>query len=454
MDKNLLRRLTSAPTIDLILSKKFDVGKAVNTSRRGRGGSVVSKCGVLVLSAGLIFSLSPSASGATVAPNVESVIKATTSRPPAFNKAELEDLAHVASQKNQSLDSMTKSQAADNEFAASVEKVKLAFPDTFAGSSLQTTTQGKAWIGFTGAVPKNVGSKITSSSVDIELRGNFPVSEVDGEKMSNDIVSFLNKPGGPTVMGGINFETGHVELTTSKLIDSATMDKAVALAQKSVGSKTPIVITQEVKKALKIKFQVLSGGATLAKGYAPNGPAKCTAAFGVYNTQGGSGIMTADHCDDDLNYEDRLNMNFRGGAFGVNTDAQWHSSTQEGPWNRFIAMRDGANLINRGATSYGDPVGRNATICKYGDITNYDCAGGVILSNRSIPNPKTGIVYSGLDLLDRGFTSDGDSGGPVFFGNRALGLISGEINDGNRISTFVTPISRIYNNTNLRVLTS
>lgn len=421
--------------------------------------------GAAILGTGLLLSLGLPASGAVPLPEDVRVIKATSDSPPALTKSELQDLTYIAGQKRQSVDSLGQSvdslvgqQKVASEFATNVQKVQMAFPDSFAGSSLPTDTQSKALIGFSGGIPKNVESKIPSSSMDIELRGDFPVAALAGQDISGDVVSFLGEATGATVMGGTSFKDGHVEITTSKLIDDAILTKAASLVQKSSGSKTPITITQKVEKGFSVDFQVLSGGAALAKGYAPSYPPtggqRCTASFGVFNVQGGSGIMTADHCDDDLNYENRLNMNFRGGAYGVGTDAQWHSSTQEGPWNQFIWRKVNGRLDTRAVTSIGNPGGANATVCKYGEITNYDCA-GIYSMDQAIRNPKNGVTYRGLTILTKGFTQGGDSGGPVFYGDKALGLISGQLTYSNGAkATFVTQMVRIYQTTSLQVLTS
>ncbi len=168
----------------------------------------------------------------------------------------------------------------------------------------------------------------------------------------------------------------------------------------------------------------------------------CTTGYTV-SINGYKGITTAGHCDPDLSYgTGKVPMTYRGEWYGGSNDFQWYTSSQLTfqPWAR-DAETDSSTPGYRYIYAVGNrpeqPI--NAYMCKYGQTTKYGC--GRIQSKTwrtffppSVSPPST-ATYIRLRSRVNGQTVvlaiSGDSGGPVYNGHKALGMISGGYNDPN-----------------------
>ena len=154
-----------------------------------------------------------------------------------------------------------------------------------------------------------------------------------------------------------------------------------------------------------------------------NGNPECTAGFTVNDGAGHEGPATAAHCDNLLQHEG-VDLNFEGGHNEGEYDVQWHTSP---------------GLVDRPKVKDDDGTPRDITaararvdqttgtwVCSYGDVSTYSC--GDLKSKvfqppdscTSTTNPTA--TYMRVDNPDPTF---GDSGGPTYAGNTALGFIKG-----------------------------
>ena len=157
--------------------------------------------------------------------------------------------------------------------------------------------------------------------------------------------------------------------------------------------------------------------------YPPNNR-YCTTAFSVVHRDGRPGIITAGHCSNNMYVRGvRVPLQGSGRHYGP-YDVQWHTTPGLTDRNYFWDGR------------YRHPVrsvkGRNRQklndhVCKYGRRTGYGC--GYIRSKTfsrvTARNATRTWIYVRRARGTRTLTLGGDSGGPWFTRNTALGVQSG-----------------------------
>jgi len=162
-----------------------------------------------------------------------------------------------------------------------------------------------------------------------------------------------------------------------------------------------------------------------------NGAVGCSWGFSVREkaNPGVQGFLTAGHCvvgARDAGYTGWLSYNnlylgetiagsYPGNDFGWVVKSDESDVTFNG--GVLINSSGGIRDINSsGATQVGE------TACSYGATNEYDC--GFVGAKNQTVNYGEGNVY-GMDALSGMCRGHGDSGGPLFIGNKAVGLFSG-----------------------------
>lgn len=147
----------------------------------------------------------------------------------------------------------------------------------------------------------------------------------------------------------------------------------------------------------------------------------CTSGFAV---QSGStyGVLTAGHCEDSATWTGG-SLTFQGQVCGSGSDVQWHTHGITKPWFQYSssgAVREVYGQKSRANQVIGE------YICKQGQTTGQTC--GNLISKSFQPgwlqcSPHT-ATYLRLNASSS-LVLGGDSGGPVYSGNTAYGLVSG-----------------------------
>jgi hypothetical protein len=149
---------------------------------------------------------------------------------------------------------------------------------------------------------------------------------------------------------------------------------------------------------------------------------KCTAGFAVGRASGERGISSAGHCPNDLNYSGAP-LPFWGEGVSGSDDVQWHHSPAGYTPTNLVSDDLSVRRINSTTDWNYQPVG--GYVCKYGKATGFTC--GYIVEKDiapwwvSNPNPDFIRVEDGSERL----CWENDSGGPVYNGYSAYGIISG-----------------------------
>jgi hypothetical protein len=175
---------------------------------------------------------------------------------------------------------------------------------------------------------------------------------------------------------------------------------------------------------------------------ATDGGLSCTSGFVVTSATGPDlGVITAGHCSNNLRQISpggNFLFNFRQEHKGTGGDMQWmRSPTMMDAWFH-VNYGVGRPLHGKDAVEVGDPL------CLFGRIGGSDC-GSVRSLNKS--RTQDGVTTTGLAESEYTLVEKGDSGGPVFINNTALGIITayGAYYD------YFTPINPVLSRFNLQL---
>jgi Trypsin len=149
----------------------------------------------------------------------------------------------------------------------------------------------------------------------------------------------------------------------------------------------------------------------------------CTAGFSVkQNGVASTGTLTAGHCSDSQTFSGAA-MTYKQGLLSGSHDEQWHTSS----FTEVAKFRVDPNGTTRPVTA---KVSRSTTpdggmVCKYGNESQYGC--GFLVSKSHAPSyvPNAQPTFMQVHFDGRDLASSGDSGGPVFLGQSAYGIVSG-----------------------------
>jgi hypothetical protein len=140
------------------------------------------------------------------------------------------------------------------------------------------------------------------------------------------------------------------------------------------------------------------------------------------------GYVSAGHCGNIHSYQG-VNLPFRNQCVHDNCDSQWHTLATFSPVPEFVYQSNQARRQVRGTISRANLV-VGSLVCKYGPVTLYTC--GDVKTKTWTPNwiespNPTFIRAQGACSVK--MVEQGDSGGPVFNGNYAIGITSGYFQD-------------------------
>ncbi len=353
-----------------------------------------------------------------------------------ISAAELIDLQAVADQKGMSLQAAIDRYAWNDDFAAAVSEIREAVPGAFTGAEI--TDAGHAWVAFAGSAPKAALSMIgtftrSHSGVSIEVRADKGFTEVELEKAIKAAhFAVYDSPKVLNANTSFDFATGKIEtIAQLKSTASATVldDLRAAAVMKITDTTRTNILNGISNSVVRFDGQVLSikesniehlGGEEI-KIVIGNTKYICTSGFGVESSSGTRGISTAGHCPDSLE-EDGSNLTLQGfGYEGFYGDFQWHTGTQSFSNGFYAGNNSETEVDERDVINVGSPsVGQ--TLCRNGIMSHRDCQ-----QVRKINVCNDGVCS--LVQMGAHLSTDGDSGGPVYWGNTAYGIHQGMVYD-------------------------
>jgi streptogrisin C len=223
---------------------------------------------------------------------------------------------------------------------------------------------------------------------------------------------------------GYDQRTGEVVLlVTSADAQRYGVDRIHARAEQVSGVPIRIVINELRESNLSVD----GGGRVEGISGITGRRSVCTTAFVVTNGETNA-MTTAAHCPDELTYMDR-----DGSTTTLPIIGSWGLGYQDVQINGSANSPEGVFYSNRGAGTLRQAVSwRNVAdtragdfVCHYGESSGYSCA-MVELTDYAPPGDLCGGPCSPTWVTVKGpVCISGDSGGPVFSGDVAFGIVKG-----------------------------
>ena len=238
------------------------------------------------------------------------------------------------------------------------------------------------------------------------------------------------RPLGIRVESSINLEQNWAEIY---VVDKSRLESAMSAANVELPDKVELTKVESLSKPMADIY----GGLHLSS---------CTAGFSVEHSNGTKGITTADHCGDSQAYNGTT-LPREDGAYGGWVDLQWHSASGFTVRNKIQDGLGDDQIREIDATRHYDDQSVNDYVCIYGMITRYRC--GYIKTKLFLPDHDDcpGCLSAGWIKVHKNgisqFIERGDSGGPVFSGNTALGTIAFRAPDGGGVYMAVNHMSSL-----------
>jgi streptogrisin D len=228
---------------------------------------------------------------------------------------------------------------------------------------------------------------------------------------------------------------------TAWYVDGAAHQVVLSISDGAKGARLDALLATAARHGSAVRVERLAGALT---NYIMGGDAiytsgaRCSLGFNVRNSSGTYFFLTAGHCtnigftwtlSNGTVIGQRAGSSFPGNDYGI---VRYTNTSISHP-----GMVNLYNGTSRDITNAGNPfVGQSA--CRSGSTTRVHC-GSVTALNATV-NYAQGTVYG---LIRTNICAEpGDSGGPLFSGNTALGLTSG--GSGNCTSggtTFFQPVT-------------
>ncbi len=287
------------------------------------------------------------------------------------------------------------------------DRLKAAYPSEFAGLYLEHTPQHRLVIRMRGGHWPDVKRHIRTPGLAAiaQMRG----ARNSGAKLSKTMAEAIRLLDRQGLKADVQIDA----MANEVQVLATDPRPVIAAFAKAPGDFTAL----RVKKvaALAKPTAIIGGGERLST---------CTSGFGV-RFNGYTGITTAGHCQDTQYwyYNNQL-LPFQSGAYSGSYDIQWHTASGHTVTNRiFIGpeYRTITAVVPRASQAL------QSVVCKYGRTTEYTC--GTILSNTYRPSgvPNATATYVRMGDPNEVQAQSGDSGGPVFFGQKAYGSIVGAL---------------------------
>ncbi|MDO4901364.1 S1 family peptidase [Actinomyces sp.] len=277
----------------------------------------------------------------------------------------------------------------------------------------QELTGFKGWVSFKGEPPADVTSEFSSLPFPVEVRTDAEHSEAELEEIRQQVMSELYEAADLEGLTGDFTDDGGLEIEYEMADSESTSDSEEFEAQlKEILDAAPIEATAEEAMDIEPVEEVVRGGTTISG---------CTLGFTA--TRGRMrGAITAGHCPNRAGRPtgSNANLGFVREHIGRYGDIQLHSTT-DSTRNEVRISRNGAV---RKITRTGQAL-KGMVVCNYGRSRAFSSCTRIRNANHAFYSSNR--VYVGQMVQTSGaFTNPGDSGGPWYIGNSALGIHFGK----------------------------
>ncbi|MFI9561687.1 S1 family peptidase [Nonomuraea endophytica] len=340
--------------------------------------------------------------------------------------AQLIDLNQLAKDKGYSFEEAITRYGWMPAFTKFSDTLEATFPDDLAGKAI--VDDGNAIrVAFKGAIPQQVIDLAKALPVEVTLTGNkgFSHKEITEARYSS-LIEISRRPEVADVIASHDYETGIITLTIELKQEPAILareDQIRASLQPAPSSNPKLIFKMKFVDDLGFRpaDSYLRGGGYLEK----NGNAHCTAGFNAINRNTEvKNAVTAKHCTSTT----APSLSYRNHVTGGTTVTRAAAAP-----GYDLARLSGGSLTHTRTFYYATDTTRYATardgvpdvgqpICSFGRSTALVNSGqsrcGTVTDVSDHPATGPNTIYTDYAIIG------GDSGGPSYLGNTAIGINS------------------------------
>ncbi len=346
----------------------------------------------------------------------------TADHPSVNSPAELDDLQFMADQEGITLEESIARYAWGDDFSESVGTIRDNDPSSIAGVAI--TGGSTAVIRFSGPVTDYAQRVIDdfeaeNHHVTISTPTNLGYTEREAEE------AVVGAYYSVMAENGVEDGTAYFEDETNEIViyvKTATppsddeKDGLQQAAEQGAKEATRPNITDTFTISLSVIQRDLGGLDSGSDHMGGEELSTCTSGFNV-KVNGVRGIVTAAHCPDNLS-DDGDALTFKDKHHGLYGDVQWHTGPDTMSRNFYSGSISVLERNQRYVTGVGTAE-KGKTLCRNGKISYRDC--------QAVRRVNVCAIFvCRLVSMENYFAANGDSGAPVYWGNKAYGVHRGK----------------------------
>jgi hypothetical protein len=334
-----------------------------------------------------------------------------------------QDAEQYAARYSVPLDEAVRRLRAQEDSAAVTDRIATALGPRLAGISIEHAPQHRAVVLLTGTEPVADQAALAAGSpvpVVFQLGAAATRAQVVAAMRTHQGTLRAELPNARGM--GLDPRTGELVLLV-RAVDadriglSAIEERAEALT----GVPVRVAIADPAKNLVRGGSRIVGVNPADGRRYA------CTTGFVVSNGAR-TGVVTAAHCPDAVTYQEegdlKVPLAFVGQWGARHQDVQVHESTRAAEPLFYADRRGGALRTVTGARSRQSTRAGDA-VCHWGESSGYSCS-EVELTDYAPPGDLCGGPCEPVWVTVKGPNCrSGDSGGPVFSGTTAYGILKG-----------------------------
>lgn len=335
---------------------------------------------------------------------------------PAPDRAQLTDLALMGSQEGIDVTEAIDRFAWQEPFSRAVAELRTRFPDDFSGAEIQDDVH--AVVSFRAHVPADALRLLESFPRPIEVHSGTGFSQAAAdEALVQAHMWVMAQHDVQSAASSYNPDTGAITIHVLPDVDVAkpSYDLLIQALIAGLGNdpNVSLAITDDLRDGSDAN---LLGGARLEAQGSNN--LTCSSAFNVKTSSGTRGVLTAEHCINELTQENTpgstetilSHVASHGGYWG---DFQWHTSAGFEVDEFYYDVGTQRDLAAVGTAVKGQ------RLCAFGHAS-YDAWCDVVYQL-----DHCRFDYCRLVAMENNIASGGDSGGVWYYGSTAYGVHEG-----------------------------
>jgi len=350
-----------------------------------------------------------------------------------LDEAVLTDIAAAAKGSGQSSEALAEREVVRKPFRALVTQLSEDYPDQYLSSGFVKPGDGTpadAWITLSSRPSNDLVAEIKNLPLIVEVRFGIAggvKALLALQTAATDLVGNQVTTADPSgrVESHVDDETGAIEINYQSDVElsPSKIESLIEAARSQSGSDDGSVVSVARTDVVKAEGQTVVHGGYLMRVTAGAYNYTCTTGFTAKIPGGSSGVVTADHCRNDMRYNHTAGIVVIEIDGPTNVDMQFHktiSANGHSTDSQFYTHSGWRTLTSKTTPSSGDPV------CVYGvasQNSGSNCTTNIDTVNHCLT--YSGELYCGLVYMDDGVTEAGDSGGPWHWGTSAYGTHSG-----------------------------